>query len=416
MHVRTILNRFHRIPGFIFGNECLGEYEGVPALLVPVRPRVGNKPVCSGCGEVAPGYDTLKERYFRFVPFWGIVVFLVYAMRRVNCPRCGVKVERVPWAEGKRLTTTTFDHFVAHWCKFLSWTEAATEFRVSWRTVFRCVEAAVEWGRAHMSLEGVTAIGIDEIARAKGHKYITLVYQIAGSSKRLLWVGQDRTEETLRGFFSWFTPARSSLIEFVCSDMWKPYLNVIKENASQAVQILDRFHIMSHFSKAIDEVRAQEARALAFAGETVLKKTRWLLLKRPENLTDNQAVRLRDLLKLNLRSVRAYLLKEQFQLLWEYTSPAWAQKFLRKWTFQAMRSKMEPIKRVARMIRNHEGLILNWFRAAGKISNGVVEGFNGKGRVVTKRAYGFRTFRCLEIALYHALGDLPVPRFTHRFW
>jgi transposase len=416
MHLRTILNRLHRIPGFVYGNEYWSEYDGSEALVVPIRPRVGNKPICSGCNQIAPGYDTLKERYFRFVPFWGIVIFLVYAMRRVECPRCGVKVERVPWAEGKRLTTTTFEHFVAHWCKLISWTEASQEFKVSWRTVFRCVEAAVEWGREHMNLDGITAIGVDEIARAKGHKYVTLVYQIAGDTKRLLWVGQDRTEETLRGFFRWLTPKRAGLIEFVCSDMWKPYLKVIKEHASGAVQILDRFHIMHHLSKAIDEVRAQEARVLTSAGQSILKKTRWLLLKRPENLTDNQAVRLRDLLKLNLRSVRAYLLKEQFQLLWEYKSSAWAKKFLRSWTTRAMRSKLDPMKRVARMIRSHEGLILNWFKASGKISNGIVEGFNGKGRVVTKRAYGFRTYRCLEVALYHTLGELPVPEFTHRFW
>jgi transposase len=203
-----------------------------------------------------------------------------------------------------------------------------------------------------LSLDGITAIGVDEIARSKGHKYITLVYQIAGSKKRLLWVGQDRTEMALRGFFEWLTPERCKLIEFVCSDMWKPYLKVIKEKATQAVQVLDRFHIMTHFSKAFDEVRASEARTLAEKGEgEVMKHSRWIFLKRPENLTDKQDTRLSELLKMNLKVVKAYLLKEQFNLLWDYSSPYWAQQFMRKWCFRTMRSQLEPIKKVAGMIR-----------------------------------------------------------------
>jgi transposase len=155
--------------------------------------------------------------------------------------------------------------------------------------------------------------------------------------------------------------------------------------------------------------------ARAGKGE-VLKNSRWALLKRPENLTDRKGVKLRDLLQANLKTVKAYLLKEQFQQLWTYKTASWARRFLRSWTFVAMRSKIEPDKRVARMIRKHEPLILNRFRAKGEISNGSVEGLNGRGIVVTKRAYGLRTFKAFEIAIYHDLGRLPVPKFTHRFW
>ena len=169
-------------------------------------------------------------------------------------------------------------------------------------------------------------------------------------------------------------------------------------------------------TKAIDEVRAAEVRKLAAAGKApVLKHSRWLLLKRPEHLTDAQEDRLADLLRRNLRTVRAYLLKEDFQRLWGYVSPYWAGRFLDRWCTRAMRSRLDPIKEVARMVRSHRDLILNWFRARGQFSSGVVEGFNGKARVITKRAYGFRTCPALEVALYHALGDLPEPQFTHRF-
>jgi len=417
MHLRTLLNQFHKQPGFVFESERLVEDGGRRAIAVAVRPRKGSRGVCSCCHLSRPGYDTLPKRLFQFVPIWGFLVFFEYAMRRVDCPTCGVKVEEVPWGDGKKLVSNTFAWFIAHWARQLSWSAVAREFGLSWKRVFDCVENAVVWGLARRSLEGAAAIGVDEISRAKGHQYVTLVYQICNGQRRLLYVGKDRTEKSLRYFFLILGERRSKAIEFVCSDMWRPFLNVIKECAPAAVHILDRFHIMGHFSKAIDEVRAGEARALAKQGRgELLKHTRWALLKRPENLTDTQRERLSDLVNSNLKTVKSYLLKEQFQQFWEYKSLGCAGRFLDKWIFTTMRSKIEPMKRVARMMRRHRPLILNWFKAKGQISNGVVEGLNGKGRVLTKRAYGFRTFRCLEIALYHTLGRLPEKDFTHRFW
>ena len=183
-----------------------------------------------------------------------------------------------------------------------------------------------------------------------------------------------------------------------------------------AIHVLDRFHIMAHLSKAIDKVRAAEAKALKDDGqEPVLTKTRWILLKRPENLTDKQEIKLVELLKYNLKTVRAYLLKEDFQLFWAYKSPYWAGQFLDKWCARTMRSNIEPMKEKAKMLRNHRALILNWFRAKGLLSSGVVEGLNTKVKLTFRKAYGFRTFHAAEIALYHALGALPEPEATHRF-
>ena len=173
---------------------------------------------------------------------------------------------------------------------------------------------------------------------------------------------------------------------------------------------------MAHMSKAIDKVRAQEAKRLKAAGyEPVLTGTRFCLLKRPENLTESQEIKLADLLRYNLRAVRAYLLKEDFQFFWDHVSPPWAGKFLDRWCTLAMRSKLDPMKRVARMLRTHRELLLNWFRARGTISAGAVEGLNNKLKVTTRKAYGFRTFNAMEIALYHTLGHLPEPKATHRF-
>ena len=198
--------------------------------------------------------------------------------------------------------------------------------------------------------------------------------------------------------------------------MCQAYLNVVAEQAGHAIHVLDRFHIMKNMNEAIDKVRREEAAHLKRDGyEEVLKHSRWCLLKRRENLTDQQTVKLAELLKYNLQSVRSHLLREDFQQFWEYVSPTWAGKFLDQWCTRAMRSKIEPMKAVARSLREHRHLLLNWFLARGMVSAGSVEGLNNKAKVTTRKSYGFRVYKVIEIALYHALGKLPEPKFTHEF-
>jgi transposase len=416
MQLKTILNRVEKYKSFVYGEIKLEEEEEKLKLEVEIKARANGLALCSGCGETAPGYDRLGERRFEFVPVWGIAVFFVYEMRRVKCQKCGVKVERVPWAKGKSQLTTTYQWFLARWAKRLSWSEVAAAFNTSWEKVEESVKMAVEWGLENRDLTGVKAIGVDEIQWRRGHKYLTLVYQIDEGAKRLLWIGKDRTIETLTEFFDMFGAERSALLEYVCSDMWKPYLTVIAEKAKQAVHILDRFHIMAKMNKAIDEVRAEEARRLKEAGaEPLLKNSRWLLLKRPENQSEKQMGKLMELLKYNLKPVRSFLLREEFQRFWEYRSSHWAAKFLDQWCSAVMRSRIEPMKKVASTLRNHRQLILNWFKAKGTLSSGKVEGLNNKVKLTMRKSYGFRTQKTITLALYHTLGALPEPEFSHRF-
>ena len=415
MQLKTILNRVEHFKSFVYGKIQLVEEKGKMTLEVEVLARKNSRPICSGCGRPRPGYDRLPERRFEFVPLWGIAVYFLYAMRRVDCPCCGVTVERVPWVRGKSHLTTTYRWFLARWAKRLSWEEVATIFHTTWRNVFESVKLAVWWGVAHQNLEGIEAIGVDEIQWRRGHRYLTLVYQIEDGMKRLLWVAEDRTEDSLRRFFRSLGESRRSIC-FVCSDMWRPYLKVIAEELNQAVHILDRFHIMKKMNEAIDEVRRSEAARLERDGyEEVLKHSRWCLLKRRENLTGKETVKLSELLQYNLQSVRSRLLREDFQRFWEYTSPTWAVKFLDQWCVRTMRSKIKPMKKIAKMLRHHRALILNWFRAKGKISAGSVEGLNNKAKLTLRKAYGFRTYEAIEIALFHTLGNLPEPNFTHEF-
>jgi transposase len=415
MRLISILNQCYHFPGFVYVGARMDPL--TKSIEVEVRPRIGSKAKCSVCHCAAATYDHLKVRRFEFVPFWGFMVFLLYRMRRVDCRQCGVKVEELPWGCGKHQMTTAYVLFLAHWAKKLSWKETALSFRTSWDKVCQAVEVVVRWGLEHRTLGPIQAIGVDEVAYGKGHKYLTLVYQIDAQCIRLLWVGKERTVKTFEEFFDMIGSDLSGKIEFVCSDMWKPYLRVIRERCHNALNILDRFHIVAKMNDGLDEVRAGEARKLVQDGfEPVLKKTRWCVLKRKENLTGAQRIRLRDVLKYNLQTVRAYLLKEQFQSFWDYDSPVWAGKFLDQWITLVMRSRIEPMKKVAKTLRNHRELILNYFRAKKQFSSGVVEGLNNKVKVTMRKSYGFRTFRITELALYHVLGKLPEPKLAHRFY
>jgi len=417
MQLQTILNHVEPHKRFVYRHARWDEEALVPTLRVEVEHRKNSRPICSGCDQVRPGYDRLAERSWEFVPLWQIPVLLVYAMRRVNCPTCGVVVESVPWGHGKCRQTKSYRWFLAHWAKRLSWSEVALVFGTSWNTVYRAVSDVVLWGRVHQDVRGVTAIGVDEIQWQRGHHYLTLVYQIDAGCRRLLWVTTERTERSLEKFFDLFGEAILPTLQYVCSDMWRPYLEVIRRRAGDAVHVLDRYHIVARMNKAIDEVRASEARRLKADGyEPILKHSRWCLLKRATNLTGKQTLKLRELLEYNLKAVRAYLLREDFQRFWEYQTPAWAGRFLRDWCTRTMRSRLEPMKKVARSLRRHEALLLNWFRAKGEISAGIVEGFNNKAKLTMRKAYGFRTPEAITVALYHQLGNLPEPEFTHRFW
>jgi len=416
MQIKTILNRIQKHRGFVYGTVQLDARPGGLALEVDIYPHARNRPQCSGCGRRGSQYDRLPPRRFEFVPLWGIAVFFLYMMRRVDCATCGVRVEQVPWAEGKHQLTTTYVWFLARWAKRLSWREVAHVFHTSWDQVFRAVAMAVTWGRAHADLTGIQAIGVDEIQWQHGHRYLTVVYQIDAARKRLLWIGQDRTKKTLLRFFRWFGKERTQALRFVCSDMWKAYLTVVAKKAGHALHILDRFHIAQQMGKAIDQVRRSEVRELRQRAQpALLTKARWVLLRRRENRTAEDRSRLRDLVRHNLKAVRAMLLREDFEPFWQYRSVPWAGRFLDRWCTAVMRSRIDPMKKVARMLRAHRPLLLNWFRARGEISAGAVEGLNNKAKLTTRKAYGFRSYTCLEIALYHTLGDLPEPIVTHRF-
>ena len=350
--LKSILNKVQPIKGFVY--EQVSYSTAVSDTIeVVVVPRTGSPPRCSGCGRPGPTYDHAPQpRVWNLPPLFKFALALVYTMRRVKCPTCGVLVEKVPWATGKHQLCDGFRLLLARWARHLSWDETADAFKVAWADVYASVQWVVEYGLAHRVLGSIQALGVDEVCVRVGRVFWTLIYQIDKGMTRLLWVGHDRTEQTLlQGLDSLGTEVCAG-IRFVCSDMWAPYLAAVKARLG-ALHILDRFHIRQQLNKAVDEVRREEARALAQAGLVPrLKRLRWALLKNPKN-----------------------------------------------WTRSERRE-----------------VLLNYFRAKKAISGGVIEGLNNKVKVTFRKSYGFRTDKARKIALFHVLGKLPEPKLIHGFF
>lgn len=263
----------------------------------------------------------------------------------------------------------------------------------------------VLWGLQHRRWEPLHVIGIDEVSRRKGQQYLTIVYDL--SRGRVVWVGRDRTTATMERFFTWLGPRRARAIRTVCCDMWSVYIDAVETHLPQAALVFDRFHVSQHLSRAVDEVRRQTWRQLQGAEKVEFKHTRFLWLKNPENLAPHEHTRLSALLRLNRPIVTAYLLKEDLRRFWTYRYTAWAGAHLLKWLWRASHSRLEPFKKLARMLRAHLDGILVWSKL--RVSNGALEGMNNKVKVISHRAYGYRTSWTYMANIYHCCAGLPQP-------
>src|ERR1022692_3720478 len=270
-----------------------------------------------------------------------------------------VRVEAFPWAEPWARVTTALSNAVAKLARELSWQGTARQYGLNWKSVATIVKRAVQYGLKNRSRPPVHVIGIDEVSRRKGQVYLTVVYDL--ERRVLLWVGDERTEEAVRPFFTKeMGRRRCPTLQVICMDMWAAYANLVKEHAPQAQILFDRFHIVKHLNEAVEEVRRSEMRRLSQKEKVAFKRSRWLLLKNPWNLSDDQKERLSTLVRWNAPIVRAYYLKEAFQMFWDYQQPKRAEDHLEKWMRSAMRSRLEPFKKFVRMLRVHLDGILAW--------------------------------------------------------
>lgn len=387
--------------------------DGIVVDVVPTH-RVAR---CGDCGRRVRGAHDRRERQWRHLDLGGIMTHLRYEIRRVSCPKCGVRVESVPWAEPGSGFTLAFERHVAYLAKETSRTTVSELMRIAWTTVGRIIHRVVQrqQGDSDDRLDDLTHIGIDELSYRRHHEYVTVV--IDHKRSKVVWVGEGKSADTLREFFKLLGPERSKLLEAVTIDMSGAYIKAVTEASPQALLIFDRFHVQRLAHDALDEVRRAEVRHASAADKPALKKTRWALQKNPWNLDGIERAKLTTVQHTNQRLYRAYLLKETLLAVLDRRQINVARTKLREWLAWAQRSKLSPFVKLARTIKKHSEGILAYVQT--RLNNGRVEGLNGKIRTITRRAYGFHSATSLIAMIFlccggiHAFPSHTVPFFPH---
>ncbi len=402
MRITTVLNKMLTLQAlWVQGLDLvLGDRE-LWIFVVP-RWRVSR---CGVCG------DKVRQRYDRTWRSWrhldvlGWACYLRYSIWRVNCPRCGVRTERVPWATPGSRFTQAFEQQVAWLAQRCDLTAVGEHFRISWSTVRSIIERVVvqQWD-GDRSLDGLRVIGVDEISYRRHHKYLTVV--VDHLTGRVVWAGKDRKVKTLLKFFRKLGPERAAQLEAISADMWEPYLIVLRKKAPQAAVIFDRFHIVRHLNEAVNKVRCQLVQDADPETRRDLKNTRFPVLKLPQSRTPADRRVLEEQVRGNRKLYRAMLLKDDFMDLYTYQREGWARRFLEDWLRRVMYSKIEPLKKVARMIRNHLEGVLGWVR--WRISNGRLEGMNNRIRLLSHRSFGLHSAEALISLVYLCCGGLKI--------
>lgn len=374
----------------------------IDGLVVDVAPST-RVPRCSSCmRRVRAVHDTYEGRRWRHLDVAGMRLWLRYDMRRVRCPRCGVTVELVPWAEPQSWFTYDFEQHVGYLAQRADKTTISATMRIAWSTVGSIIQRVVARLRPSDALDGLRIIGVDELSYRRHHQYVTVV--VDHERGAVVWAREGKDADTLRAFFAELGNERCAKLEAVTLDLSAAYIKAVTEASPQARIIFDRFHVQRLAHDALDTVRRQQWRAADSDEKETIKGTRFALQKNPWNLTDLERGKLADVQRTNRPLYRAYLLKETLAKILDGGQVNVARDRLLDWIGWAVRSRLPPFRRVARTIRRHlEGIIA--YVATG-LSSARSEGLNGKIRTITRRSFGFHSAASLIALIALCCGGL----------
>lgn len=366
-----------------------------PAIRVRVRRR---KARCGSCGRKARRVHGVngKLRTWRHLSLIGCELRISCTIYRVLCPKCGVRTMQVPWARVASLFTRQFEDEVAWFLRKTDQTATAQYFGISWRTVGRIAHRVVQEKLDKSLLDDLRFIGVDEISFGRPRKFLTVV--VDHEQGRIVWAAEGQSSATLMRFFDEIGALRTAAIKVVSMDMDPAFEKAVREKAPAAEIVYDRFHVVQLLSKAVDEVRRDLVRTAPPENKYDLKSTRWALLKNPWNLTPREKMKLATIQGTNRPLYRAYLLKESFQDIFNARNVPMATFKFNQWFSWARRSALEPFKKLARTLNKHWIGISRFIEH--KITNGAVEGYNSKIRMISHRAFGFHSAAAL-IAMIH---------------
>lgn len=347
---------------------------------------------CSGCGRWVKEIHEVYEREVRDLPWAEYRVTVVVELYRLRCPDCGVKVEKTPQLPGKAPYRLRFEDEVGRACEGAAAAQVARRLGMAASTVRAIDLRYLERWAAARKKPKLRQMGVDEIYLGKKRKFVTVVCNLELGEP--IWFGKDRKQETLDAFFTEQLTARQrSAIEAACMDMWEPFRASTAEWAPQCKIIYDKFHVMQHANRAVDEVRRAEFFRKGRESRELVKGKRWLLLTRWVNLSGGKRRQLNTLFALNRRLLKAYLLKESLDRLWSYIYEGAMLRYLGEWARQLNWQRLEPFHKLANLLHTHLEGILNYCRT--KVRLGVVEAVNGNIKALLRRGRGYSNLRYL---------------------
>ncbi len=364
----------------------------------------GAKMSCPECGDFLSLHDHTKERSWRHLDTCQLQTIVHASIPRVNCATHGVLQVQVPWAEPHARFTILFERFAIDVLQRCNQTKAAEILGLSFDGAHHIMERAVTRGLLRRETNVAAHIGVDEKAYKKGHSYFTVVSDL--DKGIVLDLQDDRKQSSLDAYFNSQTKEEKSSIEAVCMDMWEPFSLSVRSNLPdpESKIVLDRFHIAKHMVDSVNDVRKQEHRLLLGEGNRTLTGSKYLWLFNEENIPDDKKANFDLIRNLVNKTARAWMIKEMLRNLWTYKSKAWAKKYFERWYSWAIRSRLDPVKKVAKMIKNHLNGILNFFDH--RLTSAGAEGINSRIQAIKVAARGFRTKEGFKIAIWFHLGGL----------
>ena len=371
----------------------------------------GERWPCPDCAARLALYDHAEERAWRHLDSCQFQTYLHARPPRVQCPAHGVKQVRLPWAEERARFTTLFERLAIDVLLETDILGVTRILRISWDEAWHIQERAVARGQRAKPAAVPAQLGVDEKAAAKGHRYLTVVCDLAQGTVE--YIGDDRKQASLDAYFTGLTPEQREDIEAVAMDMWGPYVESVRTHVPDGASkiVFDRFHIMGHMGNAVDRVRKAEHRALRAGGDETLTGTKYLWLYGAERMPEKHQDRFLVLQALELKTARAWVIKETLRHLWSYRHEGWARRHWTRWYFWATHSRLKPVVEAARLIQRHLPNVMTYF--THRITNAVSEGLNSKIQTIKKRAYGFRNREHFKTAIYFHCGGLQLYPVTH---
>jgi transposase len=371
---------------------------------VQAEHEVGTRFPCPECGVLLGVYDHAPSRAWRHLDSCHYRTFLHACVPRVTCRHHGVKQVVVPWALPSSRFTIPFEQWAIAVLRETDVQGAAGLLRISWDQAWGIMERAVARGQKRKGRRVIRFLGVDEKAVGAGHDYFTLVIDLTRSTVE--YIAKDRSKESLAGFYEGLNKRQLAGIDAVAMDMWGPFIRATRDHVPDAERkiVFDRFHIMKHMNEAVDAVRKKEHKALRQEGEDTLSGTKYLWLFAQENLPEKHQERFATLKGMHLKTARAWALKEMLRDLWRYKRRGWALRHFRSWNRWASRSRLEPVRKVAAMLRGHLSNVLTYFDH--RITTATCEGMNNRIQAIKHSAFGFRNRDHFRTAIFFHCGGL----------